>query len=121
MVSSPFERRPQCRRLRVFAPGRHIRLSDDAISASPTSVDLGCIHCHSSLTDLDLEAIFYVLNDSSDQWSGLLTEVFFCVREPGKLIGSGRHVLISNICSLRGLNGTKSAPVWSVVFYTMIE
>jgi hypothetical protein len=75
--------------------GRHIRLSDDAVNASKTSIDLGWIHCHANLTDLDVKAIFYFLNDSGDQWPGLLIEVFFCIGEGGKVIGGMRHTLIS--------------------------
>ncbi|HEV3241386.1 MAG TPA: hypothetical protein VG429_13390 [Casimicrobiaceae bacterium] len=72
-----------------------MRLGDDAVDASKTSIDLGWIHCHSNLTDLDVKAIFHFLNDSGDQWPGLLTEVFFRIGEGSEVIGSKRHVLVS--------------------------
>jgi stress response protein SCP2 len=75
--------------------GRHIRLSDDAVNASKTLIDLGWIHCHSNLADLDVKAIFYFLNDSGDHRPGLLKEVFFRIGEGSEVIGSKRHVLIS--------------------------
>jgi hypothetical protein len=92
---------------RLIAAGRHIRLSDDAVNASKTSIDRGWIHCHSNLTDLDVKAIFYFFNDSGYRWPGLLTEVFFRIGEGSKVIGSKRHVLISTICLRRGLSGNQ--------------
>jgi hypothetical protein len=77
--------------------GADIRSSDDAANASPTSVDLGWIHCHSDLTDLDVIAVFYFRNDSGDQWPGLLGQVSFGIGDAGKLISIARHVLISKI------------------------
>jgi hypothetical protein len=42
-----------------------------------------------------VKAIFHFLNDSGDQWPGLLTEVFFRIGEGSEVIGSKRHVLVS--------------------------
>jgi hypothetical protein len=89
---------------RLCAPGRGIRLSDDAVNASPTSVDLGWIHCYSDFTDLDAIAIFYFLNDSGDHWPGLLGEAFFGIGDAGKLTSSTRHVSISKIYLRRGMH-----------------
>jgi len=93
-------------------------LSDDAGNASPTSVDLGWIHCYSDLADLDVIAILYFLNYSSHQWTGVLREVFFGAGDAGKLISSTRRVSISKIYLRRGMHTNQER---AYLFYDVLH
>jgi hypothetical protein len=78
---------------RLFVLRPEIGLSDDAVNATPTAVDLGRVHRYSDFTNLYTESRFYFLDDAGDPGPNLFTKALFRIGDASKLLSGTRHLL----------------------------